>query len=133
MYFGGVFSNRLMPASVAVRTRFRVASQGALWAAVAQVLLAWGFDGQLWALVLPFAFVVFFSGVMYPNLMAQGMSAFPDRAGLASSLLGFSLMVIAAAIMGLASLLHVQSLLPFALMTLLLMSAVFWLVRRVMP
>lgn len=132
MYFGGVFSNRLMPASVAVRSRFLVASQGALWAAVAQVLLAWVFDGQLWALLLPFAFVVFCSGVMYPNLMAQGMSAFPEMAGLASSLLGFSLMVIAAAIMGLSSLLHVQSLLPFAFMTLLLMVSVFWLVRRVM-
>jgi len=131
MYFGGVFSNRLMPASVSVRTRFRVASQAALWAALAQVLLAWVFDGQLWALVLPFAFVVLFGGVMYPNLMAQGMSAFPQMAGLASSLLGFSLMVIAAAIMGLSSLLQVQSLLPFALMTLMLMGAVFWLVRRV--
>ena len=133
MYFGGVFSNRLVPASVSVRARFRVASQGALGAAAAQVLLAWAFDGQLWALVLPFACVVFFSGVMYPNLMAQGMSAFPQMAGLASSLLGFSLMVIAAAVMGLASLLPVQSLLPFALLTLLLMEAVFWLVRQVMP
>jgi len=133
MYFGGVFSNRLMPATVTVRTRFGVASHGAWWAAVAQVAFAWAFDGQLWALALPFALVVFFSGVMYPNLMALGMSAFAHMAGLASSLLGFSLMVIAAAIMGLASLLQVQSLLPFALMVLALMGAVFWLVRWVRP
>ena len=122
-----------MPATVTVPVRFRLASQGALWAATAQLLLAWVFDGQLWALVLPFALVVFCSGVIYPNLMALGMSAFPQMAGLASSLLGFSLMVIAACIMGLASLLHVQSLLPFALLTLVLMVVVHGLVRRVLP
>lgn len=132
VYFGGVYSNRLLPKSVTVSRKFSVASTLALTAAVVQVLLAMGFDLTLWALA-PFAFVVFFSGVMYPNLMALGVSAFPHIAGLASSILGFSLMLIAAGIMGLASLLDVHSLLPFALLTLALMGAVFLLVRLIRP
>ncbi len=132
VYFGGVYSNRLLPKSVTVSRKFAVASTLALTAAVVQVLLAMGFDLTLWALA-PFAFVVFFSGVMYPNLMALGVSAFPHIAGLASSILGFSLMLIAAGIMGLASLLDVHSLLPFALLTLALMGAVFLLVRLIRP
>lgn len=132
VYFGGVYSNRLLPKSVTVSRKFSVASTLALTAAVVQVLLAMVFDLTLWALA-PFAFVVFFSGVMYPNLMALGVSAFPHIAGLASSILGFSLMLIAAGIMGLASLLDVHSLLPFALLTLALMGAVFLLVRLIRP
>ncbi|MGS5089477.1 multidrug effflux MFS transporter [Hydrogenophaga sp. A37] len=132
VYFGGVYSNRLLPKSVTVSRKFSVASTLALTAAVVQVLGAMGFDLTLWALA-PFAFVVFFSGVMYPNLMALGVSAFPHIAGLASSILGFSLMLIAAGIMGLASLLDVHSLLPFALLTLALMGAVFLLVRLIRP
>ncbi|MCW8163519.1 MFS transporter [Verminephrobacter aporrectodeae subsp. tuberculatae] len=133
VYFGGVFSNRLLARSITTARKFALASALALVAAVIQVTLAIGFDLRLWALVLPFACVVFFSGVMYPNLMALGVSAFPHLAGLASSLLGFSLMLISAGVMGISSLLDVHSLIPFAWLTLALMGAVFALVRFIRP
>lgn len=133
VYFGGVFSNRLLPKSVTAARKFSVASSLALAAAVVQVAMAFLFDLNLWALALPFAAVVLFSGVMYPNLMAMGVSAFPHIAGLASALLGFSLMLIAAAIMGISTLLHVQSLVPFALLTLALMAGVCVLIRWIRP
>ncbi|MCW8205741.1 hypothetical protein D8B24_01405 [Verminephrobacter aporrectodeae subsp. tuberculatae] len=133
VYFGGVFSNRLLARSITTARKFALASALALVAAVIQVTLAIGFDLRLWALVLPFACVVFFSDVMYPNLMALGVSAFPHLAGLASSLLGFSLMLISAGVMGISSLLDVHSLIPFAWLTLALMGAVFALVRFIRP
>lgn len=133
VYFAGVFSNRLMPSRVTQSFKFSVASAICLVASLAQLALAMTFDLQLWALIAPFALVVFFSGVMYPNLMALGLSAFPHIAGLASSLLGFSLMVIAAGIMLLSTLLQVQSLVPFAVLTLALMGGVYLLIRKIQP
>lgn len=113
--------------------KFSVASSICLVAAIAQLGLAIGFDLNLWALAAPFAFVVFFSGVMYPNLMTLGVSAFPHIAGLASSLLGFSLMLVAAGIMVVSSQMHAQSLVPFAILTLALMASVFVMIRVIRP
>ncbi|QLP96193.1 MAG: multidrug effflux MFS transporter [Rhodoblastus sp.] len=133
VYFLGVFSNRVLPASVTPAKKFSVASSICLVAAIAQLGLAIGFDLNLWALAAPFAFVVFFSGVMYPNLMTLGVSAFPHIAGLASSLLGFSLMLVAAGIMVVSSQMHAQSLVPFAILTLALMASVFVMIRVIRP
>jgi Bcr/CflA subfamily drug resistance transporter len=132
-YFLGVYSNRLLPKSISQTRKFSIASSLALTAAVIQVIAGWCFHLNLWALVLPFSFVVLFSGVMYPNLMSLGVSAFPHMAGTASALLGFSLMLIAAIVMGISTLLNVTSLLPFAEMTLVLMSIVFVLIRLIRP
>ncbi len=133
VYFLGVLSNRVMPASVTATRKFSIASLVCVIAAACQFVLALLADLNIWALGIPFAFVVFFCGVMYPNLMALGVSAFPHIAGLASSLLGFSLMLLAAAIMWISSLLQAHSLLPFATLTLVLMCGVFVMIRALRP
>ncbi|AHG65429.1 multidrug effflux MFS transporter [Advenella mimigardefordensis] len=133
VYFLGVLSNRVMPAAITPARKFSIASLICVIAAAIQLSLALVADLNIWALAVPFAFVVFFCGVMYPNLMAMGVSAFPHIAGLASSLLGFSLMLLAAAIMWLSSLMQAHSLLPFATLTLVLMCGVFVMIRAIRP
>lgn len=133
VYFLGVLSNRVMPTNVTSAMKFSVASSICVIAAIAQLVFAIVVDLNFWALAIPFAIVVFFSGVMYPNLMAMGVSAFPDMAGLASSLLGFSLMIVAAGIMAVSSQMHVQSLVPFAIFTLVLMGSIFLMIRAIRP
>ncbi|WP_051341190.1 multidrug effflux MFS transporter [Azospirillum halopraeferens] len=130
MYFLGGFSNRLLPRRITVRTRFAVASTVNVVAAAAMAGLAVPFDLNLWVLVLPTLVMVFFTGVMYPNLMAIGVGLFPAMAGLTSSLLGFSLMLCAAVVMIGASSLQVASLLPLATLFLVVAASVRVLVLR---
>ncbi|ETF03920.1 MFS transporter [Advenella kashmirensis W13003] len=133
VYFLGVLSNRVMPASVTAARKFSIASLVCVVAATLQFVLALLIDLNIWTLAVPFALVVFFCGVMYPNLMAMGVSAFPHIAGLASSILGFSLMLLAAAIMWVSSLMQAHSLLPFATLTLVLMAGVYLMIRAIRP
>ncbi|HYH20708.1 MAG TPA: hypothetical protein VD995_19060 [Azospirillum sp.] len=69
---------------------------------------------DLWGLTAPTVLMVFFTGVMPPNLMATGVALFPQMAGSASFLLGFSLMLCAAVVMMGVSYLKVASLMPLS-------------------
>ena len=132
-YFVGVFSNRLLPASVTNRLKFQVASTGSVVAAVAMVAGAALTEPNLWVLTAPSAVIVLFAGVLYPNLMGAGVSRFPEMTGLASSWLGFCLMLFAGLIMLGSSLLEVDSLFPMAVLFLVCMVACRLLVMRTLP
>ncbi|MFE9258288.1 multidrug effflux MFS transporter [Streptomyces sp. NPDC006879] len=115
-YFSGTFSNRVLPASFTTRRKFRTASLVTVLASVAMVVTAALTPPNLWSLTLPSLVIVFFTGMMYPNLMAAGISRFPHVAGLVSSLLGCSLMLISGLVTIGSSLLKADTLLPVALL-----------------
>ncbi len=78
-----------------------------------------------------YAIAIFACCVVYPNLMTIGVSEFPDIAGLASSILGFSLVLSAALVMALSSLLMVASIMPLFALFLLLLAAAWPLLRAI--
>jgi Bcr/CflA subfamily drug resistance transporter len=113
-FFAGVSINRFK----SVRRRAEKVCLYSAWTCVASSLamLALGqvLGLTIVSLTLPAAMITLFSGVIFPNLMAEGMSLFPDLAGLSSSLLGFMLMTFAALIMIFSSFINLESLTPVA-------------------
>jgi hypothetical protein len=113
-FFAGVSINRFK----SVRRRAEKVCLYSAWTCVASSLamLALGhvLGLTIVSLTLPAAMITLFSGVIFPNLMAEGMSLFPDLAGLSSSLLGFMLMTFAALVMIFSSFINLESLTPVA-------------------
>jgi MFS family permease len=68
----------------------------------------------VWTLTAPVLVMAFCAGAMYPTLMAKGNSIFPHIAGLTSAILGFALLLVSAAMMGLAGFVSIHSLTPLA-------------------
>ncbi|MFL1377505.1 multidrug effflux MFS transporter [Nocardiopsis protaetiae] len=132
-YFAGVFGNRVLPAGLSQRAKFRTASTGAVVAAALMVAGAAFTEPNLWVLTAPSAVIVFFAGILYPNLMGLGVSRFPGMTGLASSWLGFCLMLCSGLIMLASSLLRVDGLLPLAVLFLACTLGCRLLVMRTLP
>lgn len=130
----------MLPSSLTQRVKFQTASLGSVAAAALMVVGAALTEPNLWVLTAPSAVMVFFAGVLYPNLMGAGVSRFPEMSGLASSWLGFCLMLCSGLIMlcsGLimlgSTLLAVDSLLPMSVLFLACMTACRLLVMRTLP
>jgi predicted MFS family arabinose efflux permease len=51
----------------------------------------------------------FSQGVVFPNILSRGLSFFPDRAGIAASLLGFGMLIVGSAGLALARLVEIHS------------------------
>lgn len=102
-------------------------------AAAAMVVGAALTEPNLWVLTVPTAVIVFCAGVLHPNLMGAGVSRFPEMAGLASSWLGFCLMLFSGLIMLGSSLLETDGSLPMASLFLVCMVACRLLVMRTLP
>ncbi|KGK12028.1 hypothetical protein BOO29_15700 [Vibrio navarrensis] len=129
-YFLGVFSNRFNKDKVPVNKLYLSATTINVFVSLAMFAYAYQFGMNIYALVIPCLIMTFFAGVMYPNLMGKGVSLFPELGGLASSLLGFLLMLLAGLIMVFASYLNTESLLPLSSMFLLINILCFFLIRK---
>jgi Bcr/CflA subfamily drug resistance transporter len=129
-YFLGVFSNRFNKGRIPVETLYLSATTINVLASIAMVVYAYQFGMNIYSLVVPCLIMTFFAGVMYPNLMGKGVSLFPELGGLASSLLGFLLMLLAGLIMVCASYLNTESLVPLSVMFLIINGLCFLLIRK---
>ncbi|MEJ2795627.1 multidrug effflux MFS transporter [Iodobacter sp. LRB] len=115
-YFSGVFSNRIIAGRIAAARLCCSAAMINIFTSIVMVALALQWGLNLFSLIIPTLLITFFSGVIFPNMMARSVSMYPALAGLASSLLGFSLTLCAGLVMYLSSLLPIDSLLPLALL-----------------
>ncbi|WP_168191763.1 multidrug effflux MFS transporter [Chromobacterium phragmitis] len=113
-YFAGVFSNRIIAGRIRPAVLCKVSSVVNLICAGGMLFLANRYGLTLWTLIAPPLIITFFAGVIFPNLMARSVALFPQVAGLASSLLGFSFTICAGVIMYVSSLLRVDVLTPLA-------------------
>ncbi|WP_127959824.1 multidrug effflux MFS transporter [Serratia microhaemolytica] len=132
-YFAGVFSNRLNAGRVPPERLVRIAASINLLVGAAMLLIALLRPLGVIELVLPSLLLTFCAGVVYPNLMARGVSLFPQLAGLSSSVLGCTLMVCAGLITVLASWLPLNSLVPLASLYAVISLLCFFTLRRLYP
>ncbi|RAM62801.1 multidrug effflux MFS transporter [Herbaspirillum rubrisubalbicans] len=115
MYFLGGISNRLHhPRLPSAEQRLRIGARVMTLAAFVMLALALGLGLRVWTLIVPVLVMAFCAGAMYPTLMAKGNSIFPHIAGLTSAILGFALLLVSSAMMGLAGFVSIHSLTPLA-------------------
>lgn len=115
MYFLGGISNRITHRRLpTAEQRLRLGARVMTGAAFAMLLLALSVGLTVWTLCAPVLVMAFCAGAMYPTLMAKGNSIFPHIAGLTSAILGFALLLVSAAMMGLAGFVSIHSLTPLA-------------------
>lgn len=115
MYFLGGISNRIHHARLpTAEQRLRIGARVMTVAALSMLVLALTIGLQVWTLMAPVLVMAFCAGAMYPTLMAKGNSIFPHIAGLTSAILGFALLLVSAAMMGLAGFVSIHSLTPLA-------------------
>jgi DHA1 family 2-module integral membrane pump EmrD-like MFS transporter len=115
MYFLGGISNRLHhPRLPTPEQRLRIGSRVMTGAACVMLVLAMTIGLQVWTLTLPVLVMALCAGAMYPTLMAKGNSLFPHVAGLTSAILGFALLLVSSAMMGLAGFVSIHTLTPMA-------------------
>ncbi|AON54767.1 multidrug effflux MFS transporter [Herbaspirillum seropedicae] len=115
MYFLGGISNRITHRRLpTAEQRLRLGARVMTGAAFVMLLLALSVGLTVWTLCAPVLVMAFCAGAMYPTLMAKGNSIFPHIAGLTSAILGFALLLVSAAMMGLAGFVSIHSLTPLA-------------------
>jgi len=115
MYFLGGISNRVHHARLpTAEQRLRIGAFVMTGAAVLMLILAMTIGLRVWTLTMPVLIMGFCAGAMYPTLMAKGNSIFPHIAGLTSAILGFALLLVSSAMMGLAGFVSIHSLTPMA-------------------
>lgn len=115
MYFLGGISNRVHhPRLPTPEQRLRIGARIMAGAAFAMFILSVTVGLRVWTLTSPVLVMGFCAGAMYPTLMAKGNSIFPHIAGLTSAILGFALLLVSSAMMGLAGFVSIHSLTPMA-------------------
>jgi len=133
MYFLGGISNRIHhPRLPTPEQRLRIGAYAMTIAAVVMLVLALTVGLQIWTLTAPVLFMGFCAGAMYPTLMAKGNSIFPHIAGLTSAILGFALVMVSSAMMGLAGFVSITSLTPLALFYVIVGLVVIGMVRKLL-
>ena len=133
MYFLGGISNRIHhPRLPTPEQRLRIGAYAMTAAAVVMLLLALSVGLQVWTLTAPVLFMGFCAGAMYPTLMAKGNSIFPHIAGLTSAILGFALVMVSSAMMGLAGFVSITSLTPLAVFYVIVGLVVIAMVRKLL-
>lgn len=116
MYFLGGLSNRLHGRRLpSAERRLHIGARVMAAASIAMLVLALTVGLRVWTLAIPVLVMGLCAGAMYPTLSAKGNSLFPHIAGLTSAILGFALMLVSAAMMGLAGFVSVQVLTPLAI------------------
>ena len=115
MYFLGGISNRLHhPRLPTPEQRLWLGARVMTGGAIVMLILAVTIGLRVWTLTCPVLLMGFCAGAMYPTLMAKGNSIFPHIAGLTSAILGFALLLVSSAMMGLAGFVSIHSLTPMA-------------------
>ncbi|EJN08902.1 multidrug effflux MFS transporter [Herbaspirillum sp. YR522] len=133
MYFLGGISNRIHhPRLPTPEQRLRIGAYAMTAAAVVMLVLALSVGLQVWTLTAPVLFMGFCAGAMYPTLMAKGNSIFPHIAGLTSAILGFALVMVSSAMMGLAGFVSINSLTPLAVFYVVVGLVVIAMVRKLL-
>ncbi|WP_343672663.1 multidrug effflux MFS transporter [Paraburkholderia heleia] len=133
MYFLGGLSNRLHgPRLPTPEQRLRVGARVMAGAAIAMLVLALTVGLRVWTLAVPVLVMGLSAGAMYPTLMAKGNSLFPHIAGLTSAILGCALLLVSAAMMGLAGFVSVHVLTPLAVFFVLLALTVVVMVTKLL-
>ncbi|MQQ99072.1 multidrug effflux MFS transporter [Glaciimonas soli] len=116
MYFLGGISNRIHhPRLPTPEQRLRIGARVMTGAAFVMLILSVTVGLRVWTLTTPVLLMGFCAGAMYPTLMAKGNSIFPHIAGLTSAILGFALLLVSSAMMGLAGFVSIHSLTPMAI------------------
>ncbi|HKR45600.1 MAG TPA: multidrug effflux MFS transporter [Paraburkholderia sp.] len=133
MYFLGGLSNRLHgPRLPTPEQRLRVGARVMAGAAIVMLVLALTVGLRVWTLAVPVLVMGLCAGAMYPTLMAKGNSLFPHIAGLTSAILGCALLLVSAAMMGLAGFVSVHVLTPLAVFFVLLALTVVVMVTKLL-
>jgi DHA1 family 2-module integral membrane pump EmrD-like MFS transporter len=133
MYFLGGISNRIHHRRLPTpEQRLRIGAYAMTAAAVVMLVLALTIGLQIWTLTAPVLFMGFCAGAMYPTLMAKGNSIFPHIAGLTSAILGFALVMVSSAMMGLAGFVSITSLTPLAVFYVIVGLVVIGMVRKLL-
>jgi Bcr/CflA subfamily drug resistance transporter len=133
MYFFGGLSNRIQSAALPnSETRLRVGAYVMAAASLAMLVFALTIGLRVWTLALPVMVMGFCAGAMYPTLMAKGNSLFPHIAGLTSAILGCALLLVSAAMMGLAGFVSVHTLTPLAVFFVILAAVVVAMVTKLL-
>ncbi|MBI0329165.1 multidrug effflux MFS transporter [Burkholderia plantarii] len=133
MYFFGGLSNRIQSAALPdSETRLRIGAYVMAAASLAMLVLALTIGLRVWTLALPVMVMGFCAGAMYPTLMAKGNSLFPHIAGLTSAILGCALLLVSAAMMGLAGFVSVHNLTPLAVFFVILAAVVVAMVTKLL-
>ncbi|CAG9244931.1 multidrug effflux MFS transporter [Paraburkholderia unamae] len=133
MYFLGGLSNRLHgPRMPTPEQRLRLGARVMAGAAIAMLVLSLTVGLRVWTLAVPVLVMGLCAGAMYPTLMAKGNSLFPHIAGLTSAILGCALLLVSAAMMGLAGFVSVHVLTPLAVFFVLLALTVVAMVTKLL-
>jgi Bcr/CflA subfamily drug resistance transporter len=132
-YFVGGLSNRLHgPRLPTAEQRLRIGARVMAAASIAMLLLAITVGLRVWTLAVPVLVMGFCAGAMYPTLMAKGNSLFPHIAGLTAAILGCALLLVSAAMMGLAGFVSVHVLTPLAVFFVILAFTVVVMVTKLL-
>jgi predicted MFS family arabinose efflux permease len=106
-YLLGTVSNRLL---VSVTTdRQRLWGSNIAFALGALTISLSGAHIDLLFIVSGVMLCAFSQGVVFPNILSRGLSFFPDRAGIAASLLGFGMLIVGSGGLALARLIEIHS------------------------
>ncbi len=133
MYFLGGLSNRVHGRHLPnAEQRLILGTRLMTVAAIAMLVLALTVGLRIWTLATPVLVMGFCAGAVYPTLMAKGNSLFPHIAGLTSAILGCALLLVSAAMMGLAGFVSVQILTPLAVFFLILALTVVAMVTKLL-
>ncbi|MFC0398856.1 multidrug effflux MFS transporter [Paraburkholderia rhizosphaerae] len=132
-YFLGGLSNRIHgPRLPSVEQRLKMGARVMAVTSIAMLVLALTVGLRVWTLAVPVLVMGFCAGAMYPTLMAKGNSLFPHIAGLTSAILGCALLLVSAAMMGLAGFVSVKALTPLAVFFVLLALTVVAMVSKLL-
>ena len=133
MYFLGGLSNRVHgPNLPTAARRLQIGARVMAAASITMLVLALTVGLRVWTLAAPVLVMGFCAGAMYPTLMAKGNSLFPHIAGLTSAILGCALLLVSAAMMGLAGFVSVQALTPLAVFFVILALTVVGMVTKLL-
>ncbi|MDQ7978224.1 multidrug effflux MFS transporter [Paraburkholderia sp. SARCC-3016] len=132
-YFIGGLSNRIHgPRLPTAEQRLRIGARVMAGTSVVMLLLALTVGLRVWTLAIPVLVMGVCAGAMYPTLMAKGNSLFPNIAGLTAAILGCALLLVSAAMMGLAGFVSVHVLTPLALFFVILAFTVVAMVTKLL-
>jgi hypothetical protein len=132
-YFIGGLSNRIQsPRLPTPEQRLRIGARVMAGTSVVMLLLALTVGLRVWTLAIPILVMGLGAGAMYPTLMAKGNSLFPHIAGLTAAILGCALLLVSAAMMGLAGFVSIHVLTLLALFFVILAFTVVVMVTKLL-
>ncbi len=118
--FMGMMFSRVLVNFISPFGLVKIGMLGSLLTAIVALYIAYTLPMSLLDIVLPIGIIIFFLGMVNPNLMSTCLALFPNIGGTAAAAMGFTLVLIATTTSGIASLLHAPNQIPMVWLYILL-------------